>query len=230
MIRAPGKEELVPQYPDGIVHTSILGLHLHHINLLGPQWAKHQFDKLSWMGKAKTLGTLLVPFEKFKQDIQGKVVATLTGNRMSAMIDTLDYSHPQIKAIFRVLADSSAYPVQISDTRGREATGLIVCLVLLLVGVDSDRILRDYMRSDGELITVQEDILRKNRDLGYSDDWNVCTPHFVETIEQYLQTKFRGVESYLLGIGLTQVELQNVKSILGTGTTSSEKEALLVDF
>lgn len=108
MIRAPGKDELVPQYPHGIMHTSILGLYLHHVNLLGPQWAKHQFDKFSWMEKAKTFGTLLVLFEKFKQDIQGKVVANLTGNRMSAMIDTLDYSHPQIKAIFKVLADSSA--------------------------------------------------------------------------------------------------------------------------
>lgn len=107
---------------------------------------------------------------------------------------------------------------------------MVVCLVLLLVGVDSDRILRDYMRSDGDFISVQEDILRKNRDLGYSDDWDVCTPHFVETIEQYLQTKFRGVEGYLLCIGLTQVELQNVKVILGTGKTCSEKDALLVDY
>lgn len=85
---------------------------------------------------------------------------------MSAMTDAIDHSLPQNKYISKIFATPSAYPVQILDIRGREASGLIICLMLMLLGVDREHILRDYMQNSEELIAVRDEMLQKLRGNG----------------------------------------------------------------
>lgn len=98
-----------------------------------------------------------------RNSIQKSIGSKLHENRMSAMTDAIDHSLPQNKYISKIFATPSAYPVQILDIRGREASGLIICLMLMLLGVDREHILRDYMQSSEELIAVRDEMLQKLR-------------------------------------------------------------------
>lgn len=125
--------------------SSILGLSLHQVKLLGPEWAKHRLGKYRLAEKTKNFGLHLVSLGMLRNSIQKSIGSKLHENRMSAMTDAIDHSLPQNKYISKIFATPSAYPVQILDIRGREASGLIICLMLMLLGVDREHILRDYM-------------------------------------------------------------------------------------
>lgn len=68
----------------------------------------------------------------------------------------LNYNHKQLAKLFRILSDAPKYPLIIHCHAGRDRTGIIVSLVLLLLGADKKNIIYDYLVSDGT--TRKEDI------------------------------------------------------------------------
>ncbi len=68
----------------------------------------------------------------------------------------LNYNEKKLLKIFRILSDSSKYPIIIHCHAGRDRTGIVVSLVLLLLGADKKNIIQDYLVSDET--TRKEDI------------------------------------------------------------------------
>lgn len=118
--------------------------------------------------------------------------------------DTLDASAAEMRAVFDILARDDAYPVLVHCTQGKDRTGLIILLMLLLAGetVPSAAIADDYVRSELELVPEFEERMREIRALGLGEDYTRCPPGFVVVTTQYLQDRYGGVRGYLNGIGI----------------------------
>lgn len=179
--------------------------------------------KLTWMERTKTI----TKFSFLGGDLEdvGKNIQHILGprlTRMSEATDALDKSTVQIKTIFEVLADPAAYPVLIFDHWGKEKTGLVICLVLLLLGVDMERITHDYQRSAIDLAPIKDKYMENSRRLGRGEEWFECPDFFVPSIEEHLRVQGR-IEKYLLGIGVSSDDLRSVRNILG-GKMMQEKQ------
>lgn len=157
-------------------------------------------------------------------------------------MDTLDSSYGEMKTLFDLFSsvtstsststststsaadgsdeneteDSSAYPILIHCTQGKDRTGLIILLLLLLVAdVVPEEVMReDYLRSEGELVIEMEERMKEVRLLGLSEDYTKCPRHFVETIRGHLEERYGGVQGYLGTVGVGREQVERIREVL----------------
>ena len=110
------------------------------------------------------------------------------------------------------------YPVVVSCFFGKDRTGVLVALVLACAGVQRDAIVEDYTLSATRMGYIVE---RLQRDPVYNDtleqtpDWRLSAPSatmltFLERLDEY----YGGARSWALRAGLTEVQLENLRSAL----------------
>ena len=117
--------------------------------------------------------------------------------------DTLDSSMAEIRAVFEILAGEESYPTLVHCTQGKDRTGLVVLLMLLLAGgVPTEAIVDDYSRSELELVPEYEERMEEIRAIGLGEDYTRCPPGFVDETTTYLETKYGGVRGYLERVGV----------------------------
>lgn len=129
--------------------------------------------------------------------------------------DTLDCGAAEMRETFDLLAEDDTYPTVIHCTQGKDRTGLIVIMLLLLAGVvPLDAISRDYVKSEAELIPELEERMEEIRSIGLDENYAKCPPGFAEKIKEYLDTKYGGVEGYLLSIGVSKEKQEKIRKRL----------------
>jgi hypothetical protein len=118
--------------------------------------------------------------------------------------DTLDSSMTEMRAVFELLAREESYPTLVHCTQGKDRTGLVVLLMLLLAGdaVPTEAVVDDYSRSELELVPEFEERIKEIRALGLGEDYTRCPPGFVTDTTEYLRDRYGGVEGYLERIGI----------------------------
>jgi protein-tyrosine phosphatase len=118
--------------------------------------------------------------------------------------DTLDASTAELRSVFELLASDKTYPVLVHCTQGKDRTGLVVLLMLLLVGesVSPAAIADDYTRSEPELVVEFDERIREIEALGLDAEYTRCPPGFVAATAEYLDRRYGGVQRYLAGIGI----------------------------
>lgn len=117
--------------------------------------------------------------------------------------DTLEASKAEVRAVFEILARDDAYPTLVHCTQGKDRTGLVVLLMLLLAGdvVPPEAIVHDYSRSEPELEPELEERMKEIRAIGLDEHYTKCPDQFVTLTTQYLE-KFGGVTGYLEKAGV----------------------------
>ena len=130
-------------------------------------------------------------------------------------VDTLEYSPPQLLELLMRLAQVDTYPALIHCTQGKDRTGLLVLLVLLLCEVPLSAIKADYLASERELESEREERVKEMNSLGIGEDFAGCDTHFVETISSWLEER-GGIRSWLESIG-------------GSGIAGGVRGAMLVE-
>ncbi|KAL8656653.1 MAG: hypothetical protein Q9210_000085 [Variospora velana] len=70
--------------------------------------------------------------------------------------DSIDSSVMELKQILEILAEAENYPVLFHCTSGKDRTGLIAFMLLLILDIPLDVISADYLASEGELIAEKE--------------------------------------------------------------------------
>lgn len=123
--------------------------------------------------------------------------------------DTLSSSAVEIRTVFELLAQEDSYPVLVHCTQGKDRTGLIILLALLLAGepgsesaVPVPALTDDYARSELELVPEFEERMKEIRALGLGEDYTRCPPGFVDDTMGYLQDNYGGVKGYLASVGI----------------------------
>jgi len=191
----------------------IPGINYADINLNGKGFERHLVWQLSYGNLASLVGYMLFGYRLQGISIIGKNVLQKRG-LVGLGQDTLDHSGPEIKQVFDVLADPKSYPVLVHCTQGKDRTGLIVMLVLLLCDVDAAAITDDYVKSESELEPEFEERMKEIASIGLDESFARCPPDFVRNIVSFLESHYGSVEKYLSGIGVTQKQLDSIRQVL----------------
>jgi len=128
--------------------------------------------------------------------------------------DTIDVSSSELCQIFEVLASSKDYPLLIHCTQGKDRTGLVMILLLLMLEIPVNAISEDYTLSEPELLPEKESRLQEIREINLSDDFAGCPVGFVEQMERHIQHTYGGIQNYLEHIGVTAAMQRTIKNTL----------------
>jgi len=129
--------------------------------------------------------------------------------------DTLDCSVDEMRELFDVLARDETYPTVIHCTQGKDRTGLVVLLLLLLTKVvPVDVIGADYVKSEAELVPELEERVQEVRAIGLTEEYTKCPPGWTEEVKRYLDERYGGVERYLLSVGISREKQERIRSRL----------------
>ena len=191
----------------------IPGIRYAEINLNGKGFERALLWKLSWSSLAKLMTLMTLGYRTEGIAVLGREVMQPRG-LTGLGIDTLDFSGEQIREAFQVFAEERNYPVLVHCTQGKDRTGLIVLLVLLLCGVDIAAISKDYVMSQRELEPEMKDRLEEIRSIGLDESFAGCPPDFVAVVTNHLESHYGSIEKYLEHIGVDSKIQNNVKSLL----------------
>lgn len=179
----------------------IPGVTYHEINLNGGSFARALLWKLRWSSLSKLVGLMALGYRMEAIAILGREVMAPRG-LIGLGKDSLDRGTSELCEIFTVLADSSNYPTLIHCTQGKDRTGLVVILLLLLLNVPLGAISADYTASEDELESERESRMDEIRRVGLGEEFAACPASFVQEIAGHLQDVYGGVQGYLRRIGV----------------------------
>ncbi|RAH83381.1 hypothetical protein BO86DRAFT_408649 [Aspergillus japonicus CBS 114.51] len=221
--------------PDGIHLVDLPRVQRKMVSLTGRAFERTLLWRLDWWNFLKVIALAASGYRTDAVIIVGQQVMSPRG-LIGLGIDTLDSSFSEMREIFELLAGSetqassepsttdsstdsssatSPYPVIVHCTQGKDRTGLIILLLLLLTGaVTQEAIRADYILSEGELVVEVEERLKEVRMLGLSEDYTKCPDGFTAQICAHLDTKYGGVEGYLKRSGVDQLALERVRKNL----------------
>ena len=113
---------------------------------------------------------------------------------------------PRIKDIFHIIAERiDSGGVLFHCLAGKDRTGLIAVLLLLLAGVSKLDILADYMTS---LFYVRPVVQRLHKS---KDDIHINPDEIEETIAE-IESRFHGIERYFRDIGVSLDDIEKIKA------------------
>ncbi|KAK9841764.1 hypothetical protein WJX81_001496 [Elliptochloris bilobata] len=127
----------------------------------------------------------------------------------------LDNASVPIARALRLFADSANYPVLVHCVIGKDRTGLVIMLLLLLCGMDEQAVVDDYLlseallrtsRSKGELSTLQDFLI--------SDEMIASKEDTARGTLAHLAAKYGGARGYARAIGLSDAEVRAIRGNL----------------
>ncbi|PYH76116.1 putative tyrosine/serine protein phosphatase [Aspergillus uvarum CBS 121591] len=221
--------------PDDIHLVDLPHVQRKMVSLTGRAFERTLLWRLDWWNFLKVIALAASGYRTDAVVIVGQQVMSPRG-LIGLGIDTLDSSFSEMREIFELLAGSetqassehstpgsstdssspaSPYPVIVHCTQGKDRTGLIILLLLLLTGAVTQAAIRaDYVLSEGELVVEVEERMKEIRMLGLSEDYTKCPDGFTAQICAHLDTKYGGVEGYLKQVGVDQLDLERIRKSL----------------
>jgi protein-tyrosine phosphatase len=191
----------------------IPGISYTEINLNGGSFERALLWQLKYTSLVRLLWLMARGNRGDAISILGREVMVPRG-LVGLAIDTLDYSTSEVRNVFNILSDEMNYPVMIHCTQGKDRTGLIVVLVLMLCGVDGRAIADDYMRSEEELLVEKKERLKEISRIGLNEDFVGCPRDFVQAVTKHVQEKYGEIGKYLTGIGVDAEAQHCVRRIM----------------
>lgn len=132
-------------------------------------------------------------------------------------VNLLEGSQDELQRIFSLLAESSNRAALYHCTAGKDRTGVVSALLLDLAEVPHETIIEDYSLTAVCLQPLMEE-LRSDRPEGMPaemyEHFIGCDPANMVMMLGYLREKYTNAEHYLRGIGITESQLQALKTRL----------------
>ncbi|EYE99494.1 putative tyrosine/serine protein phosphatase [Aspergillus ruber CBS 135680] len=227
-----GPDEQSNLMEDDYTHLdTLLGINRVLISLTGKAWERSLIWRLDWVNFFKVLG---LSASGYRTEAVKIVVQEVMAPRglIGLGQDTLDYSTSEIREMFDLLAGEhtpatddtdndenekdggEVLPLLLHCTQGKDRTGIIILLLLLLTHVPEDAISDDYVRSESELVVEAEERLKEIRAMGIPEEYIKCPAGFTGAIRGYLGERYGGVEGYLEIVGVGKETQNKIKERL----------------
>ncbi|KAI4223838.1 MAG: hypothetical protein L6R36_005118 [Xanthoria steineri] len=184
----------------------------HDISLNGSSYEILLLKRLRYASLAKLITLMLLGRRTEAIAILGKEVIQPRG-LVGQATDVIDSSATELKQIFQVLADAQ-YPIFIHCTSGKDRTGLVAFILLMILDVPLHVVSVDYTASQGEL--VSERLLRTEelRAMGLSDDFADCPPNWANDVHRHIIKTYGSCQAYLDRTGIGEALRHRIRSNL----------------
>ncbi|KAF7674003.1 hypothetical protein GT037_007769 [Alternaria burnsii] len=203
----------IPQSNDDVAEPlKIPGITYHEINFNGSAFSRMLLSKLTWLEFFRLAGLMIVGYRKDAIKILAPHMEDM--GLVGLAEQSLDVCTREVRQVFDVLGEEQNWPVLVHCTQGKDRTGLIVMLVLLLLGVDQKTIDDDYRLSEPELEPEKEGRLKEMASIGLTEQFAICPPDLVSSIHSYLLEKYGSVEGYLEKAGVAKEQVDFVRGKL----------------
>jgi len=188
----------------------------HEISLLDPAKMRRAMGRKLPVGVRMKAGASLLVGGRAR--LMKAIAPTLNSIGLEGINEILlAQSGPALVTALRIIADPDCHPVVFSCTAGKDRTGLLAALILLLLGVDEASILRDYSRSHDHFDTFRFTPSYAGMLSETGLDPDVFLAAYPETMRHtlhHLNTHHGGVQQWLSTNGFGAVEQENLVRLL----------------
>ncbi|KAI1824660.1 tyrosine/serine protein phosphatase [Xylaria intraflava] len=179
----------------------IPGLVYREVRVTGRRLERALLWQLSWWNIIKLLFLYLLGHRIKAIRIMGEHVMQPLG-LVGLSLLTLDESGPEIAEALRTLTSKeNPLPTLVHCTQGKDRTGSIIALALMVLRVPTDAITHDYLLSQPGLEPEHEARVAEIVKLGLTPTWGDCPPELIPRIRGHFDVRYGGVDGYLDSIG-----------------------------
>lgn len=126
--------------------------------------------------------------------------------------DTIDCSGIELKRVLEILANAGNYPIYFHCTQGKDRTGLVALLLLVILNIPQDVIAVDYLASEGELLPERGARIQELRAMSLSDDFADCPPNWIADVCRHITCKYGSSNDYFDCIGVGRDLRQKIQA------------------
>ncbi|KAM0558439.1 hypothetical protein ACHAPJ_004629 [Fusarium lateritium] len=191
----------------------ISGLDYREVKITGRPFELFLLSQLSWWDFFRVVFYFVCGYRTEAISIIGEKVMIPRG-LVGLGLDTIDQSTREIREALSLYTNPSALPSIVHCTQGKDRTGLICALVLMILDVPIPAIEYDYGLTDEALIPEREQRLIEIREIGLSDEWLYTADDMIVGLEKHLVQKYGGLNVYLDGIGFGTDDRAKVRETL----------------
>ncbi len=185
----------------------------HKINFNGWAFSRSLMSELSWWSTFRLVGLMAMGYRTEAISVLGNNVMKQEG-LVGLAIRSVDTCTQEVYEVFKILSDAESYPILVHCTQGKDRTGLVVQLALMLLEVAVDAINHDYILSQEELQSEREERLREIYSIGLTEEFADCHPRLVEEVKLHIDQTYGSIEKYLEVCGVTKGMQDTVKQLL----------------
>ncbi|KAG6003885.1 hypothetical protein E4U21_001633 [Claviceps maximensis] len=178
----------------------IHGIDYQEIKITGRAFEMHLLRQLPWWSLLKVIFFSILGYRIPAIRIMAAEVM-LSRGLVGLGIDTLDLSGLEIKRALSLYVTKDSLPILVHCTQGKDRTGLIIILILMILGTPLDAIEHDYFLTNPALEAERPQLLSEVREVGLTDEWVRTSPNMIRGLQKHLELKYGGLEAYLDGIG-----------------------------
>ena len=99
-------------------------------------------------------------------------------------------------------------------TQGKDRTGLIVALVLMILDVPIAAIENDYVESEKGLEKFATTRLAEIARIGLTKEWGKVDQKMIKALDEHLSKRYGGIDGYLDTIGFVAKEREQMRDLL----------------
>ncbi|EXK99762.1 hypothetical protein FOQG_00179 [Fusarium oxysporum f. sp. raphani 54005] len=191
----------------------ISGLDYRQVKITGRPFELFLLSQLSWWDFFRVVFLFVCGYRTEAINILGQQVMIPRG-LVGLGLDTIDQSTREIREALSLYANQAALPSIVHCTQGKDRTGLICALVLMILDVPVSAIEYDYALSDEALIPEREQRLVEIREIGLTDEWLHTADDMIVGVQKHLDDKYGGLNAYLDGIGFGADKRAKIRDLL----------------
>ncbi|KAI3323094.1 tyrosine/serine protein phosphatase [Xylariaceae sp. AK1471] len=171
------------------------------VRVTGSRFERFLLRQLSWGSFFKLIFLYIFGYRLQAIQIMGREVMQPLG-LVGLSLVTLDESGPEIVEALQILTSpQTPRPTLVHCTQGKDRTGVIIALALLILHVPTDAITHDYLLSQTGLEPERGTRIAEILQIGLTPAWGDCPPEMIERVRGHLDVRYGGVEGYLDSIG-----------------------------
>ncbi|KAI1166409.1 tyrosine/serine protein phosphatase [Nemania serpens] len=195
--------------------VQIPGLIYREVQVTGRQLERALLRQLSWWNFIKLIVLYVLGFRTQAIRVMGVNVMQPLG-LVGLSLVTLDESGPQIAEALRILTNpQTPSPTLLHCTQGKDRTGTIAALALLVLRVPVAAVTHDYLLSQPGLAPERDVRVAEMAQIGLTPAWGDCPPELIARITGHLDVRYGGVDGYLDSIGFGVEDRTRLAEALG---------------
>ncbi|KAL7918161.1 protein-tyrosine phosphatase-like protein [Trichoderma austrokoningii] len=191
----------------------IQGLTYHGIKINGKSFERHLLSLLSWWDFFKVIFFFVLGYRIDAVRVLSHQVILPRG-LVGLGLDTLDHCGSEIREALSLYTSPQLLPSVVHCTQGKDRTGLICALMLMILKIPKAAIEHDYFLTDAALVPSRPQMLVEIHEIGLTDEWAVTAKDMISSIESHINAKYGSLERYLDSIGVGQDQQAMIQETL----------------